>query len=422
MAVASASGILAALVVTRYVLAPLLRGRPRRARLLERGAALGDRALDWLRDHRRTAVGFVSLTALACVLGLPCLRWRDALADINGADPALRAETDRVRKLVSRVDEGRLVIVSARDEQQALRLNDEVAARLEPRATSGPAGRRRVAARVSLVRGSPDTQPRGGRGRARPGRADVGRARARRVQARGVRTVSPDGRRADRRRRRCRRCASPISRRRRSKPIVRPFIVQLGDEIGVLTFVRDSRIRPRSPPPSPISPACAVRPGAVSRRDVRPLPRPDLEAIGIGLLLIVVDPLLPVPAFPAGCSRRWSPAILAAAATLGLLGTAGVQTNLLARAVVAARVEHGRRLLGIFLVECGRTRKLGPTTMSLLGAAVTTMLSFGLLALSRTHALRAIGLTTGIGTTLSFLLAPLSLAIMRPEWKNTERA
>jgi len=71
----------------------------------------------------------------------------------------------------------------------------------------------------------------------------------------------------------------------------------------------------------------------------------------------------------------------------------------------------------VFLVECGRERNLGPTTMSLWGAAITTMLSFGLLALSRTQALRAIGLTVGIGTALSFLLAPLTLAIMRGEWE-----
>jgi predicted exporter len=58
--------------------------------------------------------------------------------------------------------------------------------------------------------------------------------------------------------------------------------------------------------------------------------------------------------------------------------------------------------------------------MSLLGAAITTILSFGLLAISRTPALRAIGLTTGIGTALSFLLAPLTLAMMRGEWKKNE--
>jgi predicted exporter len=48
------------------------------------------------------------------------------------------------------------------------------------------------------------------------------------------------------------------------------------------------------------------------------------------------------------------------------------------------------------------------------------MLSFGLLALSRTQALRAIGLTVGIGTALSFLLAPLTLTIMRGEWQRQD--
>ena len=113
------------------------------------------------------------------------------------------------------------------------------------------------------------------------------------------------------------------------------------------------------------------------------------------------------------------PPVLAAAATLGVLGAAGVVTNLLhvlsLLMVLSLGVDYA-----VFLVECGRRRKLGPTTMSLLGAAITTILSFGLLAISRTPALRAIGLTTGIGTALSFLLAPLTLAMMRPEWKTLE--
>ena len=116
-------------------------------------------------------------------------------------------------------------------------------------------------------------------------------------------------------------------------------------------------------------------------------------------------------------SPAWSRPLLAGAATLGLLGIAGVETNLLhvlsLLMVLSMGVDYS-----IFLVECGRESNIGPTTMSLWGAAVTTMLSFGLLALSRTQALRAIGLTVGIGTALSFLLAPLTLAIMRGEWKT----
>src|SRR4030095_5580475 len=69
MAVASAVGMLAAVAVTRCVMPPLLRGRPKRAVWLERGAAAGDRALEWLRAHRRTAATLVGLAGLACLLG-----------------------------------------------------------------------------------------------------------------------------------------------------------------------------------------------------------------------------------------------------------------------------------------------------------------------------------------------------------------
>jgi predicted exporter len=113
------------------------------------------------------------------------------------------------------------------------------------------------------------------------------------------------------------------------------------------------------------------------------------------------------------------PAVLAGAATLGLLGALGVEANLLHVLSLLMVLSMGVDYT-VFLVECGRERNLGPTTMSLWGAAVTTMLSFGLLALSRTQALRAIGLTVGIGTALSFLLAPLTLTIMRGEWQRQD--
>ena len=98
--------------------------------------------------------------------------------------------------------------------------------------------------------------------------------------------------------------------------------------------------------------------------------------------------------------------MLAAAATMAMLGIPRVKTNLLhvlsLLMVLSMGVDYR-----VFLVECGRQGNLGPTTMSLSGSALTTMLSFGLLALSSTQALRAIGLTVGIGMALSFLLAPL---------------
>jgi len=407
--------MLGAIAVTRYVLPPLLRARPRRAVWLERGSAAGERALDWLRRHRRAAAAFVGLTGVACLVGLPMLRWRDSLADINAADPALKAETERVRALVSRVDEGRLVIASARDEQEALRVNDQVAARLEKARQDGL-----VSAVVSLhsFLWSADLQT-----RSRAAVAAVPDLAGRTLSALQREGFKPEAfepfrqtasalhappavpplRLADLR-------ASPLD------TVVRPFIVQLGDEVGVLTFVKDLK------DPAALTATLADLPGVRIFDQVRFLNETyarfriqALQAIGIGHVLIFVilffryRRIRPVLA-------ALGPAVLAGAATLGVLGLLGVDANLLHVLSLLMVLSMGVDYT-VFLVECGRERNLGPTTMSLWGAAITTMLSFGLLALSRTQALRAIGLTVGIGTALSFLLAPLTLAIMRGEWE-----
>jgi len=418
MAVASAAGMLAAVAVTRTVLPPLLRPRPRRAVWLERGSAAGERALDWLRRHRKAAAAFVGLTGLACLIGLPMLRWNDSLADINAADPALKAETERVRALVSRVDESRLVIVSARDEQEALRVNDQVAARLERARQDGL-----VSAVVSLhaflwsadlqlrsraaVAAIPDLAGRTLGALQREGfKPDAFEPFRQAAAALHAPPAVPPLRLADLR-------GSPL------ETVVRPFTVQLGDEIGILTFVRDLK------DPAALTATLADLPGVRIFDQVRFLNETyarfriqSLQAIGIGHVLIFLilffryRRIRPVLA-------ALVPAVLAGAATLGVLGMIGVEANLLHVLSLLMVLSMGVDYT-VFLVECGRERNLGPTTMSLWGAAITTMLSFGLLALSRTQALRAIGLTVGIGTALSFLLAPLTLAIMRREWTDAK--
>jgi predicted exporter len=416
MAVASAVGMLSAVLITRYVLPPLLRARPRRAVWLERGAAAGNRSIEWLRAHRRLAATFVGAAGAACLIGLPMLRWRDSLADINGADPALKAETERVRALVSRVDEGRLVIVSARDEEEALRVNDEVAARLARARGDGL-----VSAVVSLhaFLWSADLQ-----NRSRAAVAAVPDLAGRTVAALEKEGFKPDAFEPFRKTVAALRAPAEIPPLRladlRASPldtVVRPFIVKLGDEIGVLTFIRDLK------DPAALTAALADLPGVRIFDQVKFLDETyarfrvqTLQAIliGHGLILLILffryRRIRPVLA-------TLIPAVLAGAATMGVLGILRVDTNLLHVLSLLMVLSMGVDYT-VFLVECGREKDIGPTTTSLWGAAVTTMLSFGLLALSRTQALRAIGLTVGIGTALSFLLAPLTLAIMRGEWKK----
>jgi predicted exporter len=51
------------------------------------------------------------------------------------------------------------------------------------------------------------------------------------------------------------------------------------------------------------------------------------------------------------------------------------------------------------------------TGMTAIVSCLTTIFVFGTLALSEQPALRAIGITTGCGVLLSFLLAPLTFVV-----------
>jgi predicted exporter len=70
---------------------------------------------------------------------------------------------------------------------------------------------------------------------------------------------------------------------------------------------------------------------------------------------------------------------------------------------------------GIFVVDSQEdSRQVGVTMLNLLLAALTTLLVFGVLALSEHPILNALGFTAGLGVLLAFLLAPLALLIVTP--------
>ena len=410
MAVTCSVGILAALVVTRHVLPPLVGAAPLRAPLLRRLAGRGERAIIWLGFHPRLRLASLPLIALVCLAGLPRLRWSDSLAALNAADPALKAETDHVRAQVSRVDEGRFVISTARDEETALRLNDQVALRLERARVQGAL---EAAVSVHSFLWSAELQRRN-----RAAVASSPRLAARTLAAlrdagfrpqtfaafeRSVAELAgppaaPPLRLADLR-------ASPLA------AMVRPFFVQLGDEVGILTFVRGVK------QPARLAEAVADLPGvkvfdqAAFLDEVYARFRVQtLQAIAVGLVLIFFVHQIRY--------RRWRhalgallPALLAVLATLGILGLIGVEANLIhvlsLLIIISVGIDYG-----VFLVECVDAGGIGPTMSSLIASFSTAIFSFGLLALSRTLVLRAIGLTTAIGIALSLVFSPLALVLI----------
>jgi len=412
MALTSAVGIAGALATTRFVLPALLGGRPTPPARLQRWAATVARAVRWVGERKRLGVGLVAAVVGLCAVGLPRLRWIDSLASLNAASPAVRAETDRLQARVSSMDEGRFVIALARDEESALRINDAVAARLERAQAAGELEgwtslhsflwsadlQWRNRAALAAV---PDLGARVVAALAREGFKPEAFAAFRKAadQLRGLPDLAPLGLTQMQ--------ASPLA------PIVRPFVVKLGKDIGLLTFVRGVKRR------GALDAAIAGVPGAQAFDQATFLDETYarfrvqiLEALAGHLLVILFILNVRYRRWDGTLAAFW-PAVLAAAATLALFGAAGAETNLFhvmsLLLVLSMGVDYG-----VFLVESTRTATdPGDTLMSLVASCATALLSFGLLALSGTPALRAIGLTTGFGIVLSLILAPLALVLSR---------
>jgi predicted exporter len=107
------------------------------------------------------------------------------------------------------------------------------------------------------------------------------------------------------------------------------------------------------------------------------------------------------------------PSVLVPILVLSGFACAGAQVNLL-HAVSLLMVMGMGVDYGIFIIDSvEESGDFGPTLVSCLLCCLTTILSFGTLALSSHPALRAIGITTGAGVALALVLAPLSLLLLR---------
>lgn len=123
----------------------------------------------------------------------------------------------------------------------------------------------------------------------------------------------------------------------------------------------------------------------------------------LGAYLVVLAVLF--PRYGRSAWRVLAPVATASVATVALLGYLGQPLQMFH--VLALMLLLGVGIdYGIFMQENAGRRDTTPWLAVGL-SAVSTILSFGLLGLSRTPALQAFGLTMLVGTTLAWLLVPL---------------
>ena len=399
------TGVATAVVFTIWILPALLPRAGSAPPLAEAVAGGLGRRVARLRTWRgRLIAAPLAILALAAVF-VPRLVWDDRLSALSEPDPALVDEDRRVRERVARFDSTRFVVALGDDAETAIARNDEVALRLADAIPRGElagvrslhdflwseALQRRNWAQLTADPTLPDRLDAAfvAEGFA-PGAFDPFRE--------ALAGPAPEPLRWEELR------ASPLG------DLVGTLLLDVEGRIGAVTFLRDAD-------------PDAVRVTLDDLEDVVLFDQSrfadDLYAafrattlrqmaVGTGLVLAVL----------ALRYRRWRPtvaaflpSVLVALLVLTGLSATGTEANLLHALglllVMGMGVDYG-----IFVVDSARSEHdFSATMLSLLVSCLTTIFVFGTLALSSQPALRAIGLTTGCGVLLSFVLAPLTFVV-----------
>jgi predicted exporter len=197
-------------------------------------------------------------------------------------------------------------------------------------------------------------------------------------------------------------------------PLIRPLIFPVGKRVASLTYLRE--LRDESKLKAAIEGIPEVRlfdQQSMLDEFYGAFRAATLRQLAVGSLLVAVALALryrrirPVVA-------ALLPSLLTAGLVLAVFGLLGVETHLIH--VVSLMMVMGMGVdYGIFLVDsAGDRRRFESTLLSLVLACATTVFVFGTLALSSHGALRAMGVTTGIGVLLSLILAPIALLLAAP--------
>jgi predicted exporter len=410
IAVFAAVGVAAALVSTLYLLPPLMADKPTPVALQRKLAEAAGRLIVVMR-RRRGPLVLLPIAALVLLgVALPRLEFVDDVSALTETDADLLAEDEAVRALVSRMDAGRMVVAIGDDEEQALRKNDEVHGRL---LAAREAGELEAFQSLHELLWSQQLQQQNLAGYGDPA------AFAERLDAAFMANGFRAGVFA--------RFIEALERTQASAgaaPLDYPTLagsalgqaassmrVELDGQIGILSLVRG------------VEDPEALRARLADLDDVHLFDQRALMAeiyashrvstmqlVGVGLLAVFgmifaryrrLGPTL----------AAFVPALLAAATTVAVLVLAGYALNLMHVVALLLVLSMGVDY-GVFLAETkGRPSEVAATVASLLACCLSTVLAFGLLAMSSNPAMQAIGLTTGIGVFASLVLAPTALIL-----------
>lgn len=406
VALFSSTGLVAALLTTFTLLPALLPVQlqhvPMRARLVER---LG-RLFDGLTRQRRRLWVLPALALLVVALGLPRLRASED-ATMGQLDPELVAEDGRVRARVARYEHMRFALAVGADEEAALVANDALL-----RALHDAVAARELAGFRNI--GSLLPSPAQQRAVDQAARAALGDG------SRLLRAFELHGFRPEAFAPFAESLAKPAPLPLRYEDLlrsplsglVRPFRIQLANGVGILTFLENVR------DPVAFGQRLATIRGARfvdQQQQLRSAHALYQRRTAQLVLLGVVGVLIMLALRYRDLARTLAsflPSVLAAGVTLSVLALTGRALDLVAMAALLMVISMGVDY-GVFLVDASDSEEARTVALlSVFLAATTTVLGFGLLALSSHPMLSVIGITATVGMLACLLLAPTTLVML----------
>ena len=408
LAVLTSVGVAVALFVTRYVLAPWLPKAPTPTGLhLWLSERLGS-LLQALTRRRAILLAFPAVAILVAGFGLSRLRWVDDIRALNTFDEDLMSEDERVRDAVSQMDAGRLVVALGQDDDEALAVNDAIYRALDDAEQAGELeGFRSV---FSFLR-SAETQNASHRALSESATLRDRVREALEVEGFVVDGFAPFFEELDR-------PTDSLSWEQLADsplgPLVRSFRAELRDgRVAFVTLTRGADLEALDARLRDIDGARVFDQTEFLGAAYGGFRTRTLELIGVGLIAVFAMVFVRYRDVRRALAA-FVPAVLAAAASLGALALMGYTANLMHVTALLLVLSMGVDY-GVFMVESSEHPEgPAPTVVSLLIACASTVLSFGLLAMSDNPALRALGLVSGLGVLFSLLLAPTAWLLLTP--------
>ena len=407
VAIFASVGVAAALVSTRVLLPFLLPRNPSRATPRDRLAAFLAARFDALLRRPRLGWVLIALALATSLYGVRNVSWGDDLTAMTRLDPALVDEDERVRKRVARLDQGRFVVALGETEEEALQINDAVGDALsrareagEVEAWQGIATLLPSAARQQeierTIRETPDLRSRLERALATAGfNEEMFAPFFEQLERLGPPPLTF----ADL-------VGSPAA------PLVRSLRIEVEDQVGFVSLLRDvhdpDALARRV---GGIEGALYVDQTASMQAAMRAYRERTVMLLGVGLLAVVAV-LMAWYRSPRLVFAAVTPALLAAGVTVATLAATQRPLDLVGLTAILMILSIGVDY-GVFLTESRHEARTLPAT--LLGIVVcwlSTVLGFGVLALSEHPMMRTIGIVAAVGVTASLVLAPTALALV----------